>query len=53
LLELVLAGVLGLLDSFPFSAPVPFSFPVSVSFFAVDEEESPDELLLGADDFFA
>jgi hypothetical protein len=53
LLALVAAGSLGLLDSFPLSVPV--SFPESFSLFSVDvdEEESPDELLVGADDFFA
>jgi hypothetical protein len=44
LLGLALAGSLGLLDSF---------FFFSVSFFSVGGEESPDELLLAADDFFA
>jgi hypothetical protein len=44
LLGLALAGSLGLLDSF---------FFFSGSFFSVDEEESAEELLLGAEVFFA
>lgn len=51
LLALVWAGSLGLLDSFPLS--VPESFPESFSLFSVDAVESPAELLVGADDFFA
>jgi len=46
LLGLVLAGSLGLLEVSCFASF--FS-----SFFSVNGEESPDELLLASDDFFA
>jgi hypothetical protein len=51
LVVVVLAGSLGLLDSFPFS--VPFSFPASFPLFSDDGEESADELLPESVGFFA
>jgi len=63
LLELALAGSLGLLDSlasdFPSDFPSNFAsdfasaFASAFSFFSDEEEESSDELELGADGFFA
>ena len=63
LLELALAGSLDFLDSlasdfasdFPFDFASDFAsaFASAFSFFSDEEEESPDEPLAGADDFFA
>jgi hypothetical protein len=59
LLELVLAGLLDLLESLvsDFISDIASDFTSALasafSFFSDEGEESPDELLLGGDDFFA
>lgn len=50
LLGLVLAGSLGLLEVSCFAS---FFSSFFSTFFSVDGEESPDELLVASDDFFA